>query len=79
MNTLKAILNDLGIPEDLLHQSSLLHKDLQIDSTETVEISLALKRKLGINMKLETRTDKTLIEVCQMIEAAMSAKSPGDP
>jgi acyl carrier protein len=79
MDTLKAILIDLGISEELLHQDSLLHKDLQLDSTETVEISLALKRKLGVNVKLETRKDKTLVEICNMVEAAMSASPKGVP
>ncbi|HLP89913.1 MAG TPA: acyl carrier protein [Nostocaceae cyanobacterium] len=71
MDTLKAILINLGISEELLHPDALLHRDLQIDSTETVEISLALKRQLGINLKLETRQDKTLTEVCKMLEAAV--------
>ncbi|MEA5503571.1 acyl carrier protein [Halotia wernerae UHCC 0503] len=79
MDVLKAILIDLGIPEELLHPDSLLHKDLQIDSTETVEISLALKRQLGINVKLETRQDKTLTQVCNMLEAAMFTSAKGIP
>lgn len=71
MSTLRVILTDLGIPEKLICKDSLLHKDLQLDSTETVEISLALKRKLGVNVKLETRQDKTLSEICNMIKAAV--------
>jgi acyl carrier protein len=39
------------------------YKDLQLDSTETVEISLGLKRRLGVNIKLESRKDITLAEV----------------
>ena len=72
MNTLRLILTDLGIPENLVSKDSLLHKDLQLDSTEIVEVSLALKRKLGVNVKLETRQDKTMSEICNMVEAAMS-------
>ena len=62
----------LGIPEELIHPNALLHRDLQLDSTETIEISLALKRRLGIKLKLETRQDKSLAEVCTLIESAMS-------
>jgi acyl carrier protein len=84
MNTLKAmkyledILNDLGIPEELIQPNALLHRDLQLDSTEIVEISLALKRRLGIKLKLETREDKSLAEVCTLIRSAIAeTKSTG--
>ena len=72
MKNLEDILNDLGIPEELISPNALLHRDLQLDSTEIVEISLALKRRLGIRAKLETRQDKTLAEICTLIESAMS-------
>ena len=72
MKNLEDILNDLGIPEELISPNALLNRDLQLDSTEIVEISLALKRRLGIRVKLETRQDKTLAEICTLIESAMS-------
>jgi acyl carrier protein len=72
VETLKAILLNLGIPNELLHEDALLNQDLQIDSTEAVEISLELKRRLGVTIKLESSQDKSLAEICQMVEAAMS-------
>ncbi|MBE9201703.1 MULTISPECIES: acyl carrier protein [unclassified Nodularia (in: cyanobacteria)] len=78
MDTVKAIKNledilkDLGIPEDMICPNALINQDLQLDSTEIVEVSLALKRKLGIKVKLETRQDKTLTEICTLIESALS-------
>ena len=72
MSNLEDILKALGIPEEVIHPNALLHRDLQLDSTETIEISLALKRRLGIKLKLETRQDKSLAEVCTLIESAMS-------
>ncbi|MGD2184354.1 phosphopantetheine-binding protein [Lusitaniella coriacea] len=72
-NTLKDILKNLGISEELLHDDVLLHRDLQLDSTEIVEIALALKRRLGVAVKLETRQDKTLAEVSQAIADARSS------
>ncbi|PMB32041.1 acyl carrier protein [Fischerella thermalis CCMEE 5319] len=71
MDTLKAILTDLGIPEESVHQDAFLYKDLQLDSTETVEISLSLKRQLGVSLKLESRQDLTLAQVSHMVETAM--------
>ena len=73
IDTLKAILSDLGIPKNLLHKDILLRKDLQLDSTETVEIALELKRQLGINVKLETHEDMTLAQLCDLVENAIYA------
>lgn len=72
MDTLKDILIDLGIPEDSISEAALLRKDLQLDSTETVEISLGLKRRLGVNVKIESRQDTTLGQVCDMVNQAMA-------
>lgn len=73
MDTLKDILVELGISEDLLTEDALLKKDLQLDSTETVEISLALKRRLGVNVKIESRKDTTLAQLCEMVDQATTA------
>ncbi|MCX7596396.1 MAG: phosphopantetheine-binding protein [Fischerella sp.] len=75
MNTLKSILIDLGIPQESLDESTLLYKDLQLDSVETVEIALRLKRQLGVNLKLETRRDRTLAQVCNTVKAAIAAST----
>lgn len=79
MKTLKAILTELGIPEDHLHAEARLHQDLQLDSTEIVEMSLGLKRRLGIKLKLESQQDMTLAQVCQQIDAAQHAHSTHSP
>ncbi|MEM8675751.1 MAG: acyl carrier protein [Cyanobacteria bacterium P01_G01_bin.67] len=76
MERLKAILVDLGIPRESLHDDTLLHRDLQLDSTEIVEIVLGLKQDLGIRIKLGGRQDLTLAQVCDRIEAAMLNQSP---
>ena len=70
-STLKAILIDLGIDERALTEDAHLRKDLELDSTETVEISLELKRRLGVEMKLESRQDPTLAELCARIERVL--------
>lgn len=75
METLKATLTDLGIPEELIHQNALLREDLQLDSTETVELAITLKRQLGVSVKLEGRQDITLAQLCNKVELAMSSAS----
>ena len=39
MSKLEDILKNLGIPEELIQPDALLHRDLQLDSTEKIEIS----------------------------------------
>ena len=73
MDALKDILVDLGIPEQEITEAALLRKDLQLDSTETVDISLGLKRRFGVNVKLESRKDMTLADVCEMVNSAIAA------
>lgn len=75
MGRLKAILVDLGIPKESLHDRTLLHQDLQLDSTEMVEIVLALKQKLGISLKLGGRQDITLAQLCDRIVEQMLAQT----
>jgi acyl carrier protein len=72
MNTLKSILLNLGIPEEFINEDTLLHKDLQLDSVEVVEIALGLKRTLGVNVKLESRQDMTLAQVCNTVQEAIA-------
>lgn len=75
IDSLKGILVDLGISRESIHENTRLQQDLQLDSTETVELALGLKRQLGVSIKLETRQDLTIAQVCQLIEAAMATSS----
>ncbi|MBI4785223.1 MAG: acyl carrier protein [Oscillatoriophycideae cyanobacterium NC_groundwater_1537_Pr4_S-0.65um_50_18] len=70
MDTLKAILTDLGIPEESLCENTLLFGHLKLDSVEAVRLSLQLKRQLGIDLKLGTRQDMTLAQICLLAETA---------
>ncbi|AFY93676.1 phosphopantetheine-binding protein [Chamaesiphon minutus] len=75
MDTLKAILVGLGIPENTIAQDTLIHAHLGLDSVETVKLSLELKRQLDLDLKLGTRQDLTLAEICQMVVAPSPARS----
>jgi acyl carrier protein len=57
----------LGVPEDAITETALLRKDLELDSTETVEIALELKRRLDVSIRFEAREDMTLAELCALI------------
>jgi acyl carrier protein len=72
MDTVKLILINLGIAEQLITESAFLYKDLELDSTETVEIALELKRRFNIDMKFESRADMPLSEICSTIDRALA-------
>lgn len=74
-SALKAVLLDLGFDEEELTDTASIRQDLQLDSTETVDISLGLKRRLGINIKLESRQDMTLAEISEKIARAVAQSS----
>lgn len=75
MDTLKSILVDLGIAEELIHERAFLRKDLELDSAEAVEVALELKRRLGVKVELGSRKEMTLAEVCAAVEDARRAAS----
>jgi acyl carrier protein len=75
MDTLRAILVDLGIPEEQIRSDTLVHANLGLDSVEIVRLSLELKRRLAIELKLGTRQDMTLAEICQIAAAPMPARA----
>jgi acyl carrier protein len=75
---LKAVLIDLGFSEEELTATTSIRQDLQLDSTETVDISLGLKRRLGINIKLESRQDTTLAQISEKIAEALSQPNSGE-
>jgi acyl carrier protein len=75
MDTLKAILVGLGIPEDTIREDTLIHAHLGLDSVETVKLSLELKRQFDLDLKLGTRQDLTVAEICQMVVAPLPDRS----
>ncbi|PSB25438.1 acyl carrier protein [Stenomitos frigidus ULC18] len=72
MDTLTEILLELGIDQSDINEDAYLRKDLQLDSTETVQIALEIKRRLGASVKLEARQDTTIAQVCDKVVQSMS-------
>ncbi|PSB52239.1 acyl carrier protein [Chamaesiphon polymorphus CCALA 037] len=75
MDAIETILVGLGIPEDTIREDTLIHAHLGLDSVETVKLSLELKRQFDLDLKLGTRKDLTLAEICQMVVAPSPARS----
>ncbi|EOW9529290.1 acyl carrier protein [Bacillus cytotoxicus] len=68
---LKEVLEELGIREEEITENALLRKDLMLDSTETVQVSLEMKRKFDVNIKLESEQDFTIANIIEMVNEQM--------
>ncbi len=71
------LVTDLGAEEEQVTEGAHLLDDLELDSTDTVEISLQLKKRLGADVKLAVRDDPTIAEVCAMVDTALASRKEG--
>ncbi|PEA54758.1 acyl carrier protein [Bacillus pseudomycoides] len=65
---IKNILIDLGIEENVIHPDAYLRGDLEVDSAETVGISLELKKQFDIEFNFEARQDMKLSDLCELLD-----------
>jgi acyl carrier protein len=68
---LRRSLIELGIDEDAITADARLREDLELDSTEIVQVSLELTRHCGTRIKLESDSDPSFREVCDLVAAAV--------
>jgi len=71
---LRKILVELGIDEERIVDGARLFSDLQIDSTEAVEVSLSLKKACGVNVKLDGASDLRIADLCAVVDQALAAR-----
>lgn len=74
MSTIKMILSDLGIPESDVTADARLRKDLELDSTETVDLSLELLKRFGVKVRIDTSEDMTVRDICELVTSGASAR-----
>ena len=60
-------LGELGIEAEEIGPEVRLREDLGLDSTEMVQVSLDLTRRLGVRVRLETGENGTLREACEAV------------
>lgn len=76
LKIIKATLIDLGIESDKIKESAKVHSDLGLDSSEIIEVVLALKNAFDFDVSLlyKISNDITLGEICQLVNSKGSAK-----
>ena len=63
------LVTDLGVEEGLVSRDAQLLDTLELDSTDTVEIALQLKKRLGVELKLQIRDDPTVGQIVEQVDA----------
>ena len=66
-DAVKAILVELGVEEEVLGPDCHLRADLALDSTETTELELELKRRFNTMIDLWDNKDYTIQEIAERI------------
>jgi acyl carrier protein len=57
----------LGIDAAAIRPEVRLREDLELDSTEMVQVSLDLTRRLGVRVRLDTRENGTFRDACELV------------
>lgn len=73
IETVRKAIAGLGIPEEQITPAARLRGELELDSTELVEVSLELKRQLGVEVTLELADDMTVADVARTVDEAIAA------
>ncbi|URZ00201.1 hypothetical protein [Clostridium felsineum] len=65
---LKDVLIDIGIEEELLNDmKSITTVEIGLTSVELIDMSVSIKEKYGVVMKLKVKEAITLEEICEHI------------
>jgi acyl carrier protein len=54
------ILAGIGVEPDLISGSAILGKELELDSTDAVEVGLELKRRFSVAVKVQVKGGETV-------------------
>jgi acyl carrier protein len=67
-------LHRLGIAESEVSNEARLQDDLELDSTETVEIALALRREFEIDLAAKIQLSMTLGQVYDLARSTLAQR-----
>jgi acyl carrier protein len=60
-------LADLGIDASVIQPEVRLREDLELDSTEMVQVSLDLTRRLGVRVRVDAKANGTFRDACEAV------------
>ena len=57
----------LGIDASVIQPEVRLREDLELDSTEMVQVSLDLTRRLGVRVRVDAKANGTFRDACEAV------------
>lgn len=66
---LTEILTELGVEPDSIADSAMLGSELELDSTDAVEIGLELKRRFNVTVKVQVKGRETIGDLANLVLA----------
>lgn len=70
------LLVKLGVEPELVTGTAVLGRDLELDSTDAVEVALELKRRFGVTVKVQVKGSETVEDLTELV-LAESGKTDG--
>lgn len=74
--TITEILCELGIEPEAISDTATLGDELELDSTDAVEVALSLKRRFHVEVKMQVKGDQTVGDLHDAVLAAMAVQGP---
>jgi acyl carrier protein len=71
------ILSELGVEPDSVTGPALLGRDLELDSTDAVEVGLELKRRFSVTVKVQVKGQETVASLVGLVMAEMQRGNGG--
>jgi acyl carrier protein len=69
------ILCDLGVEPTAIRDNATLGDELELDSTDAVEVSLGIKRRFQVEVKTKVKGDNTVASLRDAVLAALAASA----
>jgi acyl carrier protein len=69
------ILSELGVEPDSITDTAGLGQDLELDSTDAVEIGLELKRRFNVTVKVQVKGGETVKDLVGLVLAEIQRTS----
>ena len=71
------LLVKLGVEAELITGSAVLGRDLELDSTDAVEVALEVKRHFGVTVKVQVKGDETVEDLIERVLAEAARADAG--
>jgi acyl carrier protein len=70
------ILAEIGVEPESIAGPAVLGRDLELDSTDAVEVGLELKRRFNVSVRVQVKGDETVASLVGLVIAEIEQAPP---